>query len=326
MTLTGVVPLNKELGRGAYGRVYAVKFNGLVCAAKELHSIFLTELVEPEQKQALKDCFLRECCCGCTIRHPNIVTFLGVYYPSNQYFFPVMVMELMATSLTKFMESNKSNIHFDRKLAILYDVTLGLSYLHNHKPVILHRDLSSNNVLLTSEQVAKIGDLGMAKLKDNKQMRSTLTKMPGTLDFMPPEVTEENPVYSTPIDVFSFGAVALHVFSEEWPKPSAQTYKDPISRRWIAISEVARRQCYFDMMTGKAIQLRTVLEQCLDDFPDERPPILEVSAIIERLKVRISTSNSVYSYLCTYVCSYSQGDHVIETFVHCNNNQIIHFS
>ena len=292
LTLTGVVSLNNEpLGRGSFGMVYAVKYDGVVCAAKQIHPV-LIENVTPEQKQEIKDSFVRECRCGSTIQHPNIVKFLGVYYPSKQCFLPVMVMELMNTSLTNFLNHNKSKIPFDRKLAILYDVTLGLSYLHNQNPVILHRDISSNNVMLTSKQVAKIGDLGVAKVVkiDNKQTRSKLTTNPGTVDFMPPEVAVENPVYSTPIDVFSFGGIVLHVFSEEWPKPSPQKFMDSFRKQLVALSEVQRRQSYLDKMTGKAAQLRATVEKCLDDDPEERPPIQEVSAIIEHLKVRIKAS------------------------------------
>ena len=43
-------------------------------------------------------------------------------------------------------------------------MSLGLCYLHNHNPLIVHCDLSLNNVLLTAHRVAKISDLGMVKV------------------------------------------------------------------------------------------------------------------------------------------------------------------
>ena len=49
------------------------------------------------------------------------------------------------------------------KKSILLDVACGLSYLHNQRPPVIHRDLSPNNIMLTSQLVAKIGDLGVAK-------------------------------------------------------------------------------------------------------------------------------------------------------------------
>jgi len=75
--------------------------------------------------------------------------------------------------------------------------------------------------MLTSKLVAKIGDLGVAKVirADRTQTKSRLTTAPGCLDFMPPETFVANPEYGFPVDVFSFGGIALHVFSEEWPSP-----------------------------------------------------------------------------------------------------------
>ena len=182
VTLKGVVPLNKELGRGAYGSVFTVKYGGVVCAAKKIHPM-LTENVSAEEKQGIKNDFVQECLRCSSIQHPNIVKFLGVYYTSGQSSLPVMVMELMNSSLAKFIENNKYKIAIGKKISILYDVSVGLSFLHNSKPPILHRDLSSNNVMLTSHLVAKIGDLGVAKVvrADNKQTKTKLTAAPGTL-------------------------------------------------------------------------------------------------------------------------------------------------
>ena len=290
VTLKKLVILNKELGRGAYGRVFTVKYNGVVCAAKQIHPI-LTDDVGLEEKQAIKDNFIRECLCCSSIRHPNIVEFVGVYYPSGQQSLPIMVMELMDTSLAKFMENNKAQIAIQTKMSILYDITRGLNFLHNHKPLILHRDLSSNNVMLTRCQIAaKIGDLGLAKVvrADNRQTKRKLTKAPGNLHFMPPEaLVEDSPVYGTPIDVFSFGGISLHVFSEEWPAPSAPKQINPITEELVALSEVKRRKKYLDTMTGRAAVLRPMVERCLSDNPNKRPPIQEVSAFIEPLKVSV---------------------------------------
>ena len=292
VTLKGVVPmsLNDELGHGAYGSVFKVKYGGVVCAAKKIHPI-LIENVRNEEKQRIKDDFIRECICCSSIRHPNIVQFMGVFYHSDHSSLPIMVMELMDTSLTAFVENSKSQIAIQTKMSILYDVSKGLNFLHNHKPQVLHRDLSPNNVMLTGSQItAKIGDLGVAKVirADNRQTKSKLTTAPGTLHFMPPEaLLEDNPVYGTPIDVFSFGGIALHVFSEEWPTPSAPKIMDPVTEELVALSEAERRQKYLDKMIGEAAVLRNVVERCLSDNPKKRPPIQELSAFIEPLKVGV---------------------------------------
>ena len=288
VTIKGVKPLNEELGRGAYGRVFTVEYQGVVCAAKEIHSI-LIESVSPADKRAIIDKFVRECHRCSTIRHPNIVHFLGVYYSSKKSELPIMVMELMDINLTSFVENNQSKILMSTKLSILYDVSLGLSYLHARKPVVIHRDLSPNNVMLiTHDQlVAKIGDLGVAKAipADSGQTRSGLTTAPGTLDFMPPETLEAKPIYGTAVDVFSFAGIGLHVFAEKWPEPCGEKRRDPVTKKIVALTEVDRRQEYLDKIPEGAVILRELFQRCLDYEPNERPSIQEVSDMIELIKV-----------------------------------------
>ena len=201
--LKGVTSLNREeLGRGAYGKVYAVKYCQTVCAAKEIHSILIEDVGETERRLTIES-FLRECRQCSMLRHPNIIQFLGVYYHTgaggaNRMRLPVMVMEMMADSLTSFVDKHeKIPVHI--KYSIAHDVSLGLCYLHNHDPPIVHRDLSPNNVLLTAHHVAKISDLGVAKVI-KADSRKTMTKAPGTVDFMPPEALARSPLSLWPSD------------------------------------------------------------------------------------------------------------------------------
>ena len=284
--LKGVTSLNrKELGRGAYGKVYAIKYCQTVCAAKEIHCILIEDVGEAERRLTI-DSFLRECRQCSMLRHPNVIQFLGVYYPTgvggaNRMRLPVMVMEMMADSLTSFVEKNeKIPVHI--KYSIVHDVSLGLCYLHNHDPPIVHRDLSPNNVLLTAHHVAKISDLGVAKVI-KADSRKTLTKAPGTVDFMPPECLANSPVYGPAMDVFSFAGIILHTFNQQWPRPTEQVQFDPRTRRRVALSEVERRQQYLDSkMIGEAEVLRLLVEECLDDDPAVRPTI---ATVCERIQV-----------------------------------------
>ena len=283
--LKGVTSLNrKELGRGAYGKVYAVKYCQTVCAAKEIHSILIEDVGETERRLTIES-FLRECRQCSMLRHPNVIQFLGVYYPTgeggaNRMRLPVMVMEMMADSLTSFVNKHeKIPVHI--KYSIVHDVSLGLCYLHNHDPPIVHRDLSPNNVLLTAHHVAKISDLGVAKAI-KADSRKTMTKAPGTVDFMPPESLDDTPEYGPPMDVFSFAGIILHTFNQQWPSPSKNVKFDPKTRKRVALSEVERRQQYLDKMIGEAEVLRPLVEECLDDDPAVRPTI---ATFCERIQV-----------------------------------------
>ncbi|XP_065905549.1 probable serine/threonine-protein kinase drkB [Dysidea avara] len=77
-----VRPIGVELGRGSYGKVFEVKYDGKSCASKEVHR-WMMELPTAEEQSKIKDDFLRECHFWSTLRHPNVVQFLGIYYPSR---------------------------------------------------------------------------------------------------------------------------------------------------------------------------------------------------------------------------------------------------
>ena len=212
-----------------------------------------------------------------------IVTSLGVYYPAmDQYRLPVMVMEKMQHSLRALVEKY-DNIPLNVKLSILDEVCLGLRYLHSRTPPIVHRDLTPNNILLGIHLEAKITDLGVAKVvrSDNKK---TMTKIPGTPDFMPPEALSKRPVYGPSLDVFSYGGVILNVTTQLWPEPTDLLDFNPETGRRELVSEVKRRQHYLDKMTGGAADLKPLVMSCLDDNPNKRPPVSQVSMTIKRAK------------------------------------------
>ena len=259
-----------------------------LCRQREIHSILIEDIGETERRLTIES-FLRECRQCSMLRHPNVIQFLGVYYPTgaggaNSMRLPVMVMEMMVDSLTSFVDKHeKIPVHI--KYSIVHDVSLGLCYLHNHDPPIVHRDLSPNNVLLTAHHVAKISDLGVAKVI-KADSRKTMTKAPGTVDFMPPESLDDTPEYGPPMDVFSFAGIILHTFNQQWPHPSNNVKFDPKTRKMVALSEVERRQQYLDKMIGEAEVLRPLVEECLDYDPAVRPTI---ATVCERIKVSKGT-------------------------------------
>ena len=292
LILSGIEYVGEELGRGAYGLVYSVKYGGCLCAAKEIHQIFL-QGIALQEKACIVQNFIDECRLCSSLVHPKIVRFFGVFYPRGQSHIPTMVMEMMDTSLTTYLKKPPSQVHLISKATILLDVARGLCYLHSFNPPIIHRDLSPNNILLKfitkstkgdDFLIAKIADLGVAKVIkfENRSMQNKLTKIPGTVDFMPPESMAADPVYGTPMDVFSYGGIMLFIATHEWPTPSEQAKMDERSKTLVAYTEVERRRQYFEKIDGGMKALKPLVEILLSNDPAKRLSMKEVSSRIEQ--------------------------------------------
>ena len=121
------------------------------------------------------------------MRHPHIVQFLGLCFLEGSTL-PVLVMEQLDSSLDSLLEG-APGLPLSLKRSLLTDVIRGLLYLHTHCPPVVHRDLSARNVLLTSSLVAKISDLGNARIVNlsPRQLARTLTRIPGTFVYLPPK-------------------------------------------------------------------------------------------------------------------------------------------
>ena len=260
---------------------------GLKCAGKKLHDIFFAE-VSSKEKIGILQRFQVECKLLSQLRHPHVVQFLGICYERSDSNIPLLVMEYLPMTLANCIERCMPNRLPDEiAYSILYEVALGLCYLHQQSPPIIHRDLSANNVLLTYDMTAKISDLGVAKILDvtpAKKTKNPLTTGPGTPIYMPPEAMTRSPNYSTAVDVFSFGVLILHIFSGKLPEPREPVTPDPVNiDKLIAISEAQRREEYFQGMELSHQQLVEFTKRCLHNHPKKRPDDVEVIEVIEAL-------------------------------------------
>ncbi|XP_065884712.1 uncharacterized protein [Dysidea avara] len=297
MLLTGIEPTGEEIGKGGNGVTYKVLWNGTICAAKRIHSVLL-EYANPEELQALSQNFFAECEANSVLRHPNLVQFLGLYYPPNSLL-PALVMELMFTSLSRYLET-AGDLEVDVKISILHDSSLGLRYLHSHKPPIIHRDLTANNILLSRSLTAKVTDLGMAKILD-KHQPAKMTTAPGLPAYMPPEALGKSPKYTTSLDVFSFGVLTLHTGAQDWPIPTEFMVIDLETQDMRYLTEAQRRDEYLNKLRD-AEMLRPIILDCLQNNFTKRPSMVEVCKQLKLLKdslpristpVKSSTHNSV---------------------------------
>ena len=260
--LTQVQLTDNKLGHGSYASVMEVEYMGLKCAGKKIHEI----LLEQGDASYTIQRFEEECRILSQVRHPNIVQFLGVYFKHNERV-PTLVMEFLPMNLTTHIES-QGVLQNETAYSILHDVALGMYYLHNQSPPIVHRDLSANNVLLTRNMQAKISDLGVARMINLTPLQaSRMTQTPGTPAYMPPEVMVANPKYDTSIDEFSYGIMMIHIFSGKWPEPECSQIRME-GGLMIPVSEAERRQSFLKIIGDHP--LLNVIMTCIHNDPRER--------------------------------------------------------
>ena len=314
--LTGV-----KIGAGAYGSVEEVAIPGAICAAKRIHEIFVdrSEIPAAEIRRSIGQ-FVRECRLMSNLRHPHVVQFIGVcFFPGSEL--PVLVMERLLTCVHDLLDPPplpntpnppKTFLPLSLKCSILQNVAEGLAYLHDQSPPIIHRDLSAKNVLLDAQMVAKIADLGMARmLPPDMRAAATMTKAPGAGVYMPPEATVstsstgQKSKYDASIDVFSLGVLTIFIISETFPcDPVEPNYTDENSGMLVARTELQRRSEYMRDVNAQLRQcgqlrgdhpLIRLIQQCLHNNPARRPGIHEVLRLLE--EARAGTRDNEWEHI-----------------------------
>ena len=207
-------------------------------------------------------------------------------------------MELMDESLTSFLERTSARLPFHVQVNIAYDVAQALAYLHSHE--VLHRDLSSNNVLMIGGSRAKVTDFGMSRLSDVSHVSTPrpLTQLPGTEVYMAPEAFKEPPEYTSKLDCFSLGVLAIQIITRKFPCPGSRRRQIRVpnsqstsGQAEVLVNEVERRRSHIALIDDKHPLLLISLD-CLKDDDKARPTaeqlVLQLSGLRESVRYRES--------------------------------------
>ena len=269
------------LGTGSYGQVCRAMLDELPCAAKLLHPT-LVDAKYPRNREK----FEQECRYLSEIRHPNIVQYLGVMRDEISDL-PILVMELMDDSLTHFLEQSGSPLPYRLQVDITHDIALALAFLHSNN--IIHRDLSSNNVLLSGGgSRAKVTDFGMSKLMELNSRKADLTRCPGTSVCMAPEALLDPPVYSEKLDSFQVGVLIVQTITRKYPDPGqamnrVRDTRYPTGWTIFPVPETERRRNHLRLIPQTHPLLKLAVT-CLKDVDKERPSAKQICQNLLALK------------------------------------------
>ncbi|KAL4653754.1 hypothetical protein ACB092_01G328300 [Castanea dentata] len=197
------------IGTGGYGSVYKAQLpSGKIVAVKKLHRL---EAENPTFDKSFKN----EVKMLVAIRHRNIVKLLG-YCLHNRCMF--LIYEYMERgSLFSVLSNDVEAMEFDwmKRMNAIKSIAHALCYMHHEcVPAIVHRDITSNNILLNSKLEGFVSDFGMAKFLDPDSSNQTLVT--GTYGYLAPELAYTM-VVTEKCDVYSFGVVTLEILMGRHP-------------------------------------------------------------------------------------------------------------
>ena len=243
---------DRVLGTGAWGFVVEGKFRGKAVAIKCLHQEILSQFTVGQIQ--------REISIMADLRHPNLVLFIAAILDDHSS--PRIITELLSITLRRAYHENK--ITQANKLPILHELASALNYLHLHYKPIIHRDVSSTNVLL--EKIAndmwkaKLSDFGSANL-----VRVATTPGEGALVYAAPEMCINAHSPQAPsVDVYSYGILVCEV--------TTSTFPDHASFNGL-----------MQLLQSQWPDMYRITEQCTRKSPDERPTMQNIISQLDSL-------------------------------------------
>ena len=266
------ISIGPILGCGASCTVYRGLYKRTPVAVKVMREGYAGQNIIQE--------FQREISAMVTLRHPNLVLFMGACIEPQM----MIVSEFCAgESLFKLLHERKNiQLHWIQKLKMIIDIARAMLYLHEANPPIIHRDLKSLNLLLLDQVnnqnddiLVKITDFGISRIVEEVEAKMTVGM--GTCHWMAPEVINSEP-YSLAADVYSFGIVLWEIAARETPYRGDNPVEIPM--------KVLRGERPDLLAIGPAVPsaVKDLITSCWDQSPSRRPNFMQIMQFLDGLQ------------------------------------------
>ncbi|XP_055898146.1 serine/threonine-protein kinase TNNI3K-like [Biomphalaria glabrata] len=257
----------ETIGSGSFGKVYKGKCKGRTVAIKRYRASSFGAKSDV-------DMFCREVAILAKLNSPYVINFIGACLDDPSQF-AIVTHYVSGGSLFSLLHEQKRLIDVQSKLTIALDVAKGMEYLHNMPLPIIHRDLNSHNILLEENGHAVVADFGESRFLRSAD-EDNMTKQPGNLRWMAPEIFTQCTKYSVKADMFSYSLVLWELLSGELPfahlKPAA------------AAAETAYHNTRPPIAITFPKPIVSLLQKGWHTNPDERPEFCEIIPILEECK------------------------------------------
>ncbi|MED6143153.1 hypothetical protein PIB30_003859 [Stylosanthes scabra] len=229
-------------------------------------------------------------------KSPHVLNLLGTCRDSFDN--KVMVMELLPNgSLHDWLHgSRRPPPSWTKRVEIAMQISRAVQFLHEGKPMVIHRDIKSTNILFDSEMNAKLGDFGLAVMVGTV-IESAASQPAGTIGYIDPSYTSSEKL-STKNDIFSLGVVLLEIMSGRKAIDVSKTpasiveWAVPLLERNFGVKEICDGRvavpAYMAGAVGEIVRLagRCVAEK-EEDRPCAREVVMRIMEVAECVSVRV---------------------------------------
>ncbi|XP_039059494.1 serine/threonine-protein kinase STY46-like isoform X1 [Hibiscus syriacus] len=253
------VKFGNKVASGSYGDL----FKGTYCSQEVVIKVLKPERINTDmQKEFAQEVFIMR-----KVRHKNVVKFIGACTKPPNLF---IITEFMSGgSVYDYLHKHKGVFKLPTLLKVAIDVSKGMDYLHQNN--IIHRDLKAANLLMDENEVVKVADFGVARVKTQS---GVMTAETGTYRWMAPEVIEHKP-YDHKADVFSFGIVLWELLTGKIP----YEFLTPLQAA-VGVVQKGLRPTIPKHTNSKLTEL---LERCWQQDPSLRPDFAEIIEILQQI-------------------------------------------
>lgn len=271
--------MGEAFAQGAFGKLYRGTYKGEDVAIKILER----PENDPERAQLMEQQFQQEVKMLATLKHPNIVRFIGAC--RKPMVWCIVTEYAKGGSVRQFLMKRQSR-SVPLKLAVkqALDVARGMAYVHGLG--LIHRDLKSDNLLIFSDKSIKIADFGVARIEVQTE---GMTPETGTYRWMAPEMIQHRP-YTQKVDVYSFGIVLWELITGMLPFQNMTAVQAAFAVVNKGVRPIVPNDCL--------PVLGEIMTRCWDANPDVRPPFTEVVRMLENAETEIMTTVRKARFRC----------------------------
>lgn len=251
-----------KIGDGSYGDVYLVenRFTGEKFAMKQMKNASTKGAEFEREVEIMK-----------LLKHPCVVSLVGFSSAPPMS----LCMEFASEgTLEDALTSSPSWFDATCKLKSIIGVVVGMTFIHGKE--IIHRDLKPSNILIDHEHHVKISDFGTARFDS-----TSVTMNVGTRLYMAPEMRNGTGDINRKVDVFSFGLLLYQLVES------------------VSVEELKGRIGNLEFGEKTQPEVRTLIEQCLSECPEDRPEFADIIESIDKMNFELvegADTEQAYEY------------------------------